>query len=81
MGVSVDVTESTQIVAEHQLFNGINKSMPGRQILAMLDGDPEEITIPKPVLTSHQASKKSQSGQSGRDRNIHLVIDVIDSSQ
>ena len=78
MGVSVDVTESTQIVAEHQLFNGINKSMPGRQILAMLDGDPEEITIPKPVLTSHQASKKSQSG---RDRNIHLVIDVIESSQ
>ena len=78
---ATDISESAQIAADYLALNMINKSVPGKQMMAMLETDQSTMIIPKPVLTSHQDQKKGQNKQAERERNIHLVIDVISAGQ
>ena len=70
----------TEVARDFALLNDTAERLPGREILAAIDGRSRNlITIPKPVLTSSQRTTKKQAGQAEDKQKVHLVIVVAGS--
>jgi len=62
-----------ELAKDFDLLNTADENMPGKTILAAIEGDPAEgISIPKPIITG--PSKTARPDKAQEDKTIRLTI-------